>query len=902
MAITPTITYNGNQRTISYNLSDAQQAARAEAEAKALAAGASAVEADSAGNAAGNLAGEAGFIEIGRQLGQNSASDDNPNAGTPNSVAPEPQEINVGVQSVNAQAAGTKTSPMTLPGARKGNPLVNFSSSTYCLSLYMVTPEYYNQMVDNNPPGTLPRTSNQVYLVAQSAGINNTYDNRLLTLTGQLGRGQPGLDYYIEDLSLMTIFPGGPTRATVASSIKFKIVEPIGFTFMQKLKVASDAICKLSPQLRSAGQFQPIHQTFILGIRFYGYDASGNIVMPQGTGLNTDSNSIAERFIPIKMTTLKFKVDEKATIYSCEANQLPEQVSFGTDFVIKTKTELNGSTIGEVLGASGTTSTSAVSLVQYVNQFNQSQKEQNNISRPNTFTIEFIGEAKTLIGNAKLIDDEDFSSILTQTSNDKKTSDSTVKSSFTTTTFNPNNRSVSIAAGTPIAQVIDNIITKSSFVSDATKQVFSSAAETKSLRNSGSKPLKWYSINPVTRIVGRDPKTQDWVYGVTYQISIYEVPYVRNKYNSSTTPFPGAYKIYNYMFTGLNSEVLEYEQTYDSLYYIPLSASAGVNGNTNNSSPGIPSKVETGVNSDPTMGKVNRGSEINDNIRASLYSPGDNAIAKMKIIGDPDLISTIVGMNQASAQAAQDGAKKWYGTDFTINPIAGQAFIQIIFNVAEDYLPNGLMDVSDKIQFYNSNEIQRSGIKGVVYKLFQVESSFSKGMFTQQIEAVICTPDTLLGTRAGNTSANSQRENSSTSATGDGTTRTSDTRTGGGAADAGYDEFGEALTTNTTSPASTGTSITKPTVSTESTNSSSIFNNSTDGRKQLQPTQAYALDDKSVTQNTTSTIYAAPTAEEQAASDKIWNSPSVVQTGFVTPNGAVIGASSKTSRIPPGSY
>lgn len=890
MPITPVITYNGNQRTISYDVRPEQEAARAKTEAEALAGGANAIAADSAGNAVGNEVGANALRDVGASL---ASLDDNPNAGTTNNVAQNQEQVTSGAGANTSQSPASPPVPLAAPGARKTNPLNGFISSAYCISLYMVTPEFYNQMIASNPPATLSRTGNGVYVVAQSAGISNTFDNRLLTLNGQLGRGQPGLDYFIEDLSLTTLFPGGPNRASVASAIKFKIVEPVGFTFMQKLRVASDNICKLSSMLKSTKYPPlPINQNFILGIRFYGYDSSGNIIMPKGSSLNSDSNSVAERFIPIRIASMKFKIDDKATIYSCEANQLPEQVAFGSNAgVIKSKTELSGRTVGEVLGASTSPSKTAVSLVKYVNAFNQTQKDQNNIAKPNTFTVEFIGDAKTLIGNAKLVDDDEFESVLTAASNTKKTNESTVKESFNATTLNVNSRTISIAAGTSISQVIDNIIIKSSYISDATKQIFSGSPETKSVRNSATKALKWYSINPVTKITGRDDATNDWVYDVSYQISLYEVPYIRNQYVANTTQYPGAYKVYNYMYTGLNTEVLEYEQTYDSLYYIPISPSSGINGNTNGKNKEVSKQVQAGVNSDATMGKTNRGSEINDNIRASLYSPGDQAIARMKVIGDPDLISTVVGTDlkktndsQGGSNSPQQAATKWYGADYTVNPTAGQMFIQIVFNVAEDYLTNGLMDVSDKIQFYTSNDVQRSGIKGVIYKLYQVESNFMKGMFTQQLEAVIVTANNLL--MAGNKStgdSNTTDNQRETPTTGDTTTGISGTNTTDTRTDSNNQSGDSTSTTNTGTIV--GSSIAAPGAGQTLGYNQALLDQAEANAREKAVAQQRALDD-----------------QQLAQSSSIWNSPERVPDGFVTINGSVIGASSRTSRWPPGSY
>jgi hypothetical protein len=65
------------------------------------------------------------------------------------------------------------------PGKRPQNPLGNFSSYTYQLSLYMITPDAYDAFIQSgrkniNAFQDINNTGNGVYLIAQSGGINNT--------------------------------------------------------------------------------------------------------------------------------------------------------------------------------------------------------------------------------------------------------------------------------------------------------------------------------------------------------------------------------------------------------------------------------------------------------------------------------------------------------------------------------------------------------------------------------------------------------------------------------------------------------------------------------------------------------------------------------------------------------
>jgi hypothetical protein len=335
-----------------------------------------------------------------------------------------------------------------------------------------------------------------------------------------------------------------------------------------------------------------------------------------------------------------------------------------------------------------------------------------------------------------------------------------VGESFKASVYNPSSRSVTFPGGTTITQAIDNLIVKSTYITDALIQVNDGKPETTNVANAGGKDLQWYAINPVTKVLGRDKKSGDWAYEITYEISVYEMPYARTQYKSSSPKYPGPFKYYSFMLTGENTEVLEYEQTYDNLYYVigTKSASSTVNNNKDNKPVGAPIHIQGASSSDPTGGKLYKGSEINDNVRAQMYSLSDQAEAKIKVLGDPDYIMSQIGISQESGDSqttrgqleATQSAKSLYGPDFTINPMSGQVFIQIVFNVASDYDESGLMDVSDKIQFYENNDVERSGIKGLVYKVNQVQSSFSRGSFTQQLDCVIVTASQLVNVENNN--------------------------------------------------------------------------------------------------------------------------------------------------------
>ena len=784
--------------TISYDIRATQEAMRAKAEAAALAAGKSAIEADSIGNAAGNNVGASELARIRGELGNNSASDDGSNAGTNNTAADPAGSTTVSNRSQTGQKSGVPNSSnkdqidQQFPGARKTNPLSNYSSYSPIITLYMVSPTVYNGYCDSG--GVLPQdttSKSQTFVVAQSGGINNQADKRAITLSEQLGANQTGLDYYIEDLSWSMLMPCG-TSPSPSTDITFKIVEPVGYTFLTRLAKASRALKKISGNDQSASTIAD--QFFIIGIKFYGYDVNGNITSSQASSRTSSSSSdtstsITDRYLAIRISKMSFKINGNATIYNVDAYNVSEQGTSGFK---------NGqlATQGEVFAAKGKVGEALQGLMDKLNKFQQDQLDLKKIEIPVTYKIKYLSNAED-IKNASLLDDAEVEAKLsTMSSGVKTTSQSNIKQGVQAVTNNIKGRLTSFAAGTSVLTAIDNIIVKSDYVTRALIKVNNEASEAKTLDNAAAAELKWFSINQVAKIIGTvpDAKTGTWAYDITYEISSYSVPYIRSDLVTKKVLYPGPFKLYNYILTGENSEVLDYEVTLDNLFTNIDLGRSNVPDNVTAASTlgaGVTNAPGTAVNSNSTGGKLNQGSALNDNVRVQLGIPGGGDLAKftMKIMGDPDYLMTQVGAFQDIGGTKGDTVlKNLYGDNLTINPMAGQVFIQIIFNVAEDYndlnynkkATDGLIDITEDINFYTDSSVRKNGIKGQVYIVEQVAHSFSKGLFTQTLQGRLADTNLLVTSDSSSTSTDSGRESTTSGSKTTSTTATSTNATSQG--------------------------------------------------------------------------------------------------------------------------
>ncbi len=170
---------------------------------------------------------------------------------------------------------------------------------------------------------------------------------------------------------------------------------------------------------------------------------------------------------------------------------------------------------------------------------------------------------------------------------------------------------------------------------------------------------------------------------------------------------------------------------FDNLYFVPLITATNTSTAADGETGAAPKSPQTSVAGDKSGQGVNKAGLINDSVAAQLYSPTDQATAKIKILGDPDFLMSQQGI---SLSASIGGA---------INPFDGQVLIEIAFKTASDYSDKGTM-VTEDIQFYQSSAPKNAGITGMVYRVWQVENTLSKGVFTQMLHCVIVDEKTLI--------------------------------------------------------------------------------------------------------------------------------------------------------------
>jgi len=740
--------------------------------------------------------------------------------------------------------------PKNKPGKRLQNPLGNFSSYTYQISLYMITPDAYNAFIqsgrtdinaiknlspsapqtlssppldtavdasDNrfarqgtperstdsspvSPSSTLAKTRNVggAYLIAQSGGINNSSSTRAPEFN---------LDFYIDNLKLLQAIGTPETQSsTNITEFSFDIVEPYGFSFVSRLKKASDAL-KSASSLPNYDQLDnPSRNLFVLGFQFLGYDEKGNLIDPNTISSTLgnpigNASGIYQRFYDIKIKEFKYKIDGKSVTYNIKAASIPFDVSLSNKRgILWTGASITGATVNDaLLGGSNILNSSAdptnapdasdnrfsrqgspsLGLITKLNNDEKARKDAGDIEIASEWDVKFLGEAASSIANATLKTNAKLDKRFWPQSSATTTAEVNPSKEQTGENANspqPNNtsRQLSFPTGITILQIVDEIIKQSSYIEDALTAQIQTDLETDPIsddedvqKNANPKTIKWYNIQAEVQNLGWDRKQSDFIYKTTYIIQTYSTPSVLSAYAGRTDQYPGPDKRYDYWFTGKNSEVIRFEQSLDNNYF---NVTLGKNGDaeTNPATGGtanIPVVVGQPQNQSK-QGAINKGLEAQNSYMTSLFDPGSWAQVKLHILGDPDFLM------QSAPSSLDKLYDLYYGTDgYSINPNGRQVFIELNFNEPYDYdNSDGLMNINRSIGIttYPASIQQQIDARGggIVLQILTINSTFRSGKFEQELTCRIATFDETATPPAANGSDSSNAREGTTASSG----------------------------------------------------------------------------------------------------------------------------------------
>lgn len=699
------------------------------------------------------------------------------------------------------------------------NVLDQYASYTYQAAVYLITPEQYTRMVLSKV-----KTVNGYQLLFQSGGApNNVGGARGPGGTTGVGGGQStagfaatdprrtdspvnsevlpeagrnpffGLDYYIDSVVIDNQIAGkGSGAAHMATSIKINVVEPGGITLIDNIR---SAVVDQAP-LDSGGKVNYTACHYLLVIRFYGYDANGNLIKVGSTAPDgiSDPYAVNEKFIPFKINDIKWSVSNKLVNYEFDCvptgQIIAGYVKRGT---VPYDVELSDATVGGILGGpltyndgvgrvpnnpndntaalgrnagggrgfvnpGGTTNTrnggaaiptpakadAAPSTKKWITEglmgaltdYQAQLVKENVYKQGDVYRIEFAPGAEA-IRDAKIVKkgtvNKDSTPMAASPMQDAKSVDGNRTSMDTT------GRNYVITAGQSVLQAIEMVIRNSDYISNQAL-TYSDEETGEDLPNPDrtKQPVKWYQITMQAIPLAWDPYRNDFAYEIIFIISPYQIQNFTSNY-FPLSKFKGIHKQYRYWFTGQNKEILDYSANFNGSYHLTVSGSnpgesnqAVIQNRQTSSLLEIVKYSYSPRSGESSQGADNKANEITANAAEYLYSPSSLGTTKVKIVGDP------AWLQQGSLFAAANAKDFSYSSflpDGTINFDSEQVLFEIAWQRPEDYnLNTGLADPYSRTEQKYGN---REPIQSYVYQAMKVTSEFRQGKFEQTIEGAL---------------------------------------------------------------------------------------------------------------------------------------------------------------------
>lgn len=261
------------------------------------------------------------------------------------------------------------------------NILDRYNNYAWSASVYLMSGSQYSKLMNSKD-----KKIDGYYLMFQSggAGVSDGVIRPPLPATGGGGGGdadaQPGgfygtasptyptanrspffpNDFYIDSVTVETQCVGkGTGAAHLATNLKFTVVEPQGITLLERMY---EAVANMEPR-DAAGKVNYTAATYLMVLRFYGYDESGNIVYPVKGGLDSPANTsdpsaVVEKFIPFIIAKVNWTIGTKTVSYDFEAAPVGQNIGGGSSRgTIPYDVQLVDSTVGGLLGGNAKYST-----------------------------------------------------------------------------------------------------------------------------------------------------------------------------------------------------------------------------------------------------------------------------------------------------------------------------------------------------------------------------------------------------------------------------------------------------------------------------------------------------------------------------------------------------------------
>ena len=666
------------------------------------------------------------------------------------------------------------------------NPLRNHNGFNYVITLGVLDAAEYN-----NPEKYRSAGGFKNYVIKSSGG---NLDKRYQVFDETGGGQSDHAEYYIDDISLESVVAPNPnTRMTLGTSLSFTVIEPYSMgNFIQATIGAANA----------AGYSSYTQAPFCLRIDFVGWNQDGA----------TDANFLQEpMFVPIQLINMDFNVSGQGSKYEVKAVPMSETGLSDNINKINTSIRANGTFCHEVLETNDQSVTGAMNraiedieeagaLAPYdryvicfpknrqaiknaltagtINEsaFTTSVGEQEDQRRgytgpddglrgsfsPEVITVsqpnQIYSVLKTFAEDTSQMNAIGLSPLNEDTISPGNSAEADVQAATDTNSglVDPGNqatqttdkaRDFQFDQGQQITSIIERIVMQTTY-----------AAE-KSTEESSNGMNKWFRIDTqvfmdesqlTESTVGRRPKI--YVYSVIeYEIdeAVTIAPNKRAKNTAGLREL--AVKEYNYIYTGKNEDVLNFDINFNNAFMMSAYADLGMNAGalrdpdsavTNASGNQTDSGVQTSTPTDqksaddqgggvefenkPGLSNGYTGNDVRRKIAEMFHDritnmTVDMVTAEMEIMGDPYFIpqqtGNYVAKSESNPSITEDG---------TMNALDQSVFCIINFRTPFDYQVKGAtMEFPQLVP----------GFSGL-YQIWAVTNNFNQGKFTQTLKLI----------------------------------------------------------------------------------------------------------------------------------------------------------------------
>lgn len=575
----------------------------------------------------------------------------------------------------------------------KPNPLNQYATYTYGISLHYMDLQQYNDVV--------------LFGAAYS-----TADGRVIIASGgrqnqEMVRDElfKNTDLYIENLKLVTVIGhNARSRGTNAVTIEFTVKEPMGMSFLEKL-------VSIAKRIGIRGWDQ---MPLVLQIDFFGVNPDGSYAEGPIQGLT--------KYICIKVTEIAIGITTMGGEYKVTAIPTGHVSLLQSASSVPANFELTAKSVGDFFGDSD------LSFASALNQYQKKMVDKGY----QTVADEFVFIVDPEIAKNDIFIPELHNLLMAPAQNDKNRSPR----------LDRNRGIIPVNAGTNIKEVVNLVVRSSDYYRNKIKvpdEIFSEGQEFTSTQLQTIIEGKPIDLHKLTVQVEYVPEwdTVRKQYKRRYIYNIRKYKYHNNKFPEARKSLPSPQeikKVYNYMFMADNQEIRDFKIQFNTLFFQALTAfeTKGSSDNIQNKEKAPKTKLQGNaegilaplrylhvINQTQSSSQLSDGSKENveavDLFNSILSNArGDMIDLDMQIAGDPDLIKQDELFFPPSDQEFVNGS---------INMDTAEVFCLITFRIPKDLNQDtGLMEF----------EPGNSAFSGI-YKMVEVESVFEQGQFYQNV-------------------------------------------------------------------------------------------------------------------------------------------------------------------------